>query len=94
MSCLHMSIKISGRFEMKLHVNRTCFHASLQSQTGKVHFASHVNVLLYNLDMPCEICPVKSRFSQYGYQILFSCKIITKSMHALNLTDAKWCVRK
>ena len=28
------SIKISGRFEMQLHVNRACFHAGLKSQTG------------------------------------------------------------
>ena len=28
------SIKISGCFEMQLHVNRACFHAGLKSQTG------------------------------------------------------------
>ena len=53
-----MSIKLSGRFvmqaEMKLHVSRTCFHASLKSQTGsRFHFASHVNVPL-DADIDCD----------------------------------------
>ena len=35
-----MFIKVPGRFEMqmKLHVNRTCFHAGLESQTGMSSF--------------------------------------------------------
>ena len=44
MTCLHMSIKIWvvwNAAEMKLHVNRTYFHAGLK----QVYFASYVNVL-------------------------------------------------
>ena len=32
-------------------------------------------------------CHVKSRVSQYGHQILCSCKIIIKSIRALTLID-------
>ena len=38
MKSLFMSINISGRFEMQLHVNRTCFHTGLKSQTGVSSF--------------------------------------------------------
>ena len=43
---VHQNIgSFSNAAEMKLHVNRTCFHAGVKSQPVWVHFASHVNVL-------------------------------------------------
>ena len=45
----HQNIELfRNAAEMKLHVNRTCFHAGLKSLNRWVHFASHVRTYSKN----------------------------------------------
>ena len=80
--------------EMKIHGNRTCFHAGLKSQTGMcsfclscertvkpvwVHFASHVNVLSNRYEF---ILPLMWTYCQTGMSsFCLSCERTVKDHH-------------